>query len=67
MPDASKLTHLDQRGMLRMVDVSDKRPTARRAVASAVVCLGEAAFEQLAAGQVAKAWPESWRPSAPVS
>jgi cyclic pyranopterin phosphate synthase len=33
----SKLTHIDDEGRARMVDTSGKQPTARRAVASAVV------------------------------
>jgi cyclic pyranopterin monophosphate synthase len=32
-----RLTHLDESGQARMVDVSDKTPTARRAVARATV------------------------------
>ncbi len=34
-----KLTHLDERGAARMVDVGAKQPTAREAVARAVVTL----------------------------
>jgi cyclic pyranopterin monophosphate synthase len=34
-----RLTHVDRRGRPRMVDVSTKQPTARRAVAEAVVAL----------------------------
>lgn len=48
------LSHIDQRGRVRMVDVSGKRATARAAVASAVVDLGRAAFEQLAKRHIAK-------------
>ncbi len=54
MADDPRLTHLDEQGRLRMVDVSGKTPTDRRAVASAVVRLGEAAFRQLSTGKVAK-------------
>jgi cyclic pyranopterin phosphate synthase len=37
MTDASRLSHLDERGRARMVDVGDKPPTDRRAVAEALV------------------------------
>jgi cyclic pyranopterin monophosphate synthase len=37
--DRRRLTHVDRRGRPRMVDVSEKLPTARRAVAEAVVAL----------------------------
>lgn len=36
-----RLTHVDRRGRPRMVDVSEKPPTARRAVAEALVRLGQ--------------------------
>jgi len=36
-----RLTHVDRSGRPRMVDVSDKRPTARRAVAEATVGLSQ--------------------------
>ena len=41
-PKKSKLTHLDERGRARMVDVGDKEVTSRRAVARGRVRLGEA-------------------------
>ena len=41
-----RLTHVDRAGRPRMVDVSDKAPTARRAVAEALVAM-EAATLQL--------------------
>jgi cyclic pyranopterin phosphate synthase len=37
MPVAKRLTHLDDKGAARMVDVADKAPTAREAVAECVV------------------------------
>lgn len=37
-----RLSHVDERGKARMVDVSHKAPTVRRAVARATVHLGEA-------------------------
>src|ERR1700681_891798 len=36
-PDAPELTHLDATGRARMVDVGDKQPADRRALARAVV------------------------------
>ncbi|HUJ46615.1 MAG TPA: cyclic pyranopterin monophosphate synthase MoaC [Rhizomicrobium sp.] len=40
----SKLTHLDQHGAARMVDVSDKPATAREAVAEATIVLSPEAY-----------------------
>ncbi len=40
MPDKPPLTHLDDAGQARMVDVSEKSPTDRRAVARAVIRVG---------------------------
>jgi cyclic pyranopterin phosphate synthase len=45
--DQRRLTHVDESGRPRMVDVSDKPPTPRRAVASALVRIGPGAFELL--------------------
>ncbi len=45
-----ELTHLDPEGLPRMVDVGDKTPTARRAVAAGYLQLDEAAAEALAQG-----------------
>lgn len=53
-PQTAGLSHVDARGRVKMVDVSAKPPTVRRAVASAVVELGPEAFARLAAGSVAK-------------
>jgi cyclic pyranopterin phosphate synthase len=50
----SELSHLGPDGRLRMVDVTDKPPTLRRAVASARVCLGADVFERLSRGALAK-------------
>jgi molybdenum cofactor biosynthesis protein MoaC len=44
---ADELTHVDAEGRVRMVDVSEKRPTPRRAVASAVVTLGKEVYAKL--------------------
>jgi cyclic pyranopterin phosphate synthase len=43
----SRLTHLDAEGAARMLDVTRKRPTLRRAVARAVVELGPLAASAL--------------------
>ncbi len=51
---ASKLTHLDAKGAARMVDVSDKAATARRATARGSVAFGAEAFRLLAANKLAK-------------
>ena len=41
----SKLTHLDEQGAARMVDVSEKLPTAREAQAEAFILLSPEAYE----------------------
>ena len=41
----SKLTHLDEQGAARMVDVSEKPPTAREAQAEAFILLSPEAYE----------------------
>jgi cyclic pyranopterin phosphate synthase len=48
------LTHLDEQGNARMVDVSAKEVTARTAVAEAVVRLSREAFDALKAGSLKK-------------
>lgn len=47
---AGKLTHLDEQGAARMVDVAGKPATRRRAVAEAVVTLSPASIAALQAG-----------------
>lgn len=42
-----KLSHLDDRGKIKMVDVSDKQPTRRRAVAAARVLLNRSTLEAI--------------------
>ena len=50
----SKLTHLDGNGRARMVDVTDKQPTARTAVAAgSLTCLPET-LQQVRAGAAPK-------------
>ena len=40
-----KLSHLDDQGAARMVDVSDKAVSEREATAEAVIVLSDEAFE----------------------
>ncbi|MEJ0041736.1 MAG: cyclic pyranopterin monophosphate synthase MoaC [Rhizomicrobium sp.] len=50
----NKLTHLDEAGAARMVDVSAKDATAREATAEATVILSAAAFEAVVSGTAKK-------------
>ena len=50
----SDLTHLDEHGAARMVDVSDKEPTAREATAEATIVLPPAAFAAVTEGTAPK-------------
>jgi cyclic pyranopterin phosphate synthase len=50
----STLTHLDEAGAARMVDVSDKDVTDREAVAEATITLSAAAFEAVTGGTAQK-------------
>ena len=50
----SKLTHLDEKGAARMVDVSAKSATAREAVAEGIVTLSPDALSAIANGTVEK-------------
>jgi len=52
MPD--RLTHLDEHGAARMVDVGDKAVTARRAVARGVVRMSPPTAAAVAAGDAPK-------------
>lgn len=49
-----KLSHVDEQGHARMVDVTDKPVTERTAVAEGAVRMGQDAFELVAANGVAK-------------
>ena len=53
-PRKERLRHLDSRGQARMVDVSQKGETVRRAIAEARVSLGDRAFAAVAEGLVPK-------------
>jgi len=50
----SELSHLDARGRARMVDVSQKTETKRRAVAEAVVTMAPATLAAIAEGALPK-------------
>ena len=50
----AKLTHLDESGAVRMVDVSGKPTTLRRAVARGTVAFGAEAFRLLRANKLGK-------------
>lgn len=49
-----KLTHLDERGRARMVDVGDKPESERTAVAEGAIRMSRDAYELVAANGVAK-------------
>ncbi|MDE2134933.1 MAG: cyclic pyranopterin monophosphate synthase MoaC [Alphaproteobacteria bacterium] len=50
----TKLTHLDEQGAARMVDVSDKAASEREATAEAVIVLSNEAFAAVASGGAPK-------------
>ena len=54
MVDKERLTHLDETGQARMVDVSDKPPSERRAVARAVVRVSAETAAAVLAGDAPK-------------
>ena len=49
-----RLTHLDEAGQARMVDVSDKAPTARAAVARAIVLVSPQTAQAVQSGDTPK-------------
>ncbi|MGB9357761.1 MAG: cyclic pyranopterin monophosphate synthase MoaC [Acidimicrobiia bacterium] len=49
-----ELTHMDEAGNVRMVDVGEKPPTARRAVAEATVAMAPSTRERLFADDLPK-------------
>lgn len=54
---ATKLTHVDERGRVKMVDVGDKPVTQREAVARGTIALSAAARRLVRSGQVKKGDP----------
>jgi cyclic pyranopterin phosphate synthase len=57
MPMAAKLSHLDERGKARMVDVGDKAVTAREARARGEITMSARALRLIRTGAVAKGDP----------
>jgi len=53
----ARLSHVDAGGRVRMVDVSEKPPTAREAVASGRITMSPAAVRQIRSGAVRKGDP----------
>ena len=53
----NKLSHFDETGKIKMVDVSEKEPTSRRAIASGKVFLNEKTLEILRANENPKGNP----------
>ena len=49
-----KLTHVDERGRARMVDVGDKPPSERTAVAEGTITMSREAYDLVARQEVAK-------------
>jgi len=47
-------THINEKGQARMVDVSEKKPTARRARAGGAVYLNESTVAAITGGELAK-------------
>ena len=43
----SSFTHIDEKGRVRMVDVTDKKPTVRTAVAQGIVSMKPETFEKI--------------------
>jgi cyclic pyranopterin phosphate synthase len=56
-PVAPRLTHVDRRGAVRMVDVGDKPVTAREAVARGCITMSRDALRQIRSGAVKKGDP----------
>ena len=54
MSDDERLTHLDEAGAARMVDIAEKAVTSREATAECVVRAGEPALRALRAGELKK-------------
>ncbi|MGH3983316.1 MAG: cyclic pyranopterin monophosphate synthase MoaC [Pseudonocardiaceae bacterium] len=54
MSSQGRLTHVDERGAARMVDISDKQPSAREAVASGILRTTEEVVRLLRAEQLPK-------------
>ena len=55
--DETQLSHVDEAGRVRMVDVGDKPVTERVAVARGHIVIGEPALRAIRAGRIAKGDP----------
>ncbi len=49
-----QLTHIDEKGKAKMVDVSDKKPSLRTAEAYAEVCVSKELFDKIKNNELAK-------------
>jgi cyclic pyranopterin phosphate synthase len=56
-PGRGRLSHVDDRGRVRMVDVGDKAVTAREAIARGSIRMSAEAMAQIRAGRVKKGDP----------
>jgi cyclic pyranopterin monophosphate synthase len=63
----SRLTHLDDKGAARMVDVGGKPETARSATASGRIRMSPEALTAIRDGSGPKGSPASWPPRRPAS
>jgi cyclic pyranopterin phosphate synthase len=54
---SGRLSHVDEAGRIRMVDVGDKQETAREAVARGSITVGPAALRAIRSGKVKKGDP----------
>src|SRR6187401_2746755 len=57
MSDAKRLSHVDARGRVRMVDVSEKPTTSREAIARGEIAVSRAALRLIRGNAVAKGDP----------
>jgi cyclic pyranopterin phosphate synthase len=57
MAERRRLSHVDERGRVRMVDVSDKAVTAREAIARGRITMSRAALRAIRTGAVKKGDP----------
>ena len=57
MSESGRLSHVDARGRVRMVDVSDKATTAREAVARATITMSREALRLIRSNAIAKGDP----------
>jgi cyclic pyranopterin monophosphate synthase len=54
---APRLSHVDSKGKVRMVDVGEKPITTREALARGAITMSAAALRQIRSGKVAKGDP----------